>query len=87
MRVKPINYAVLKYMTTVEKACPADVIEALKGEYGSHRMLTEKGVLEMLMSAEANGLLAEDHYELDGNGELVIYYNCIDPDTINSYIK
>ena len=31
---KPLNYAILKYFTTVKEACAEDVVEALKGEYG-----------------------------------------------------
>ncbi|MEG0873784.1 MAG: hypothetical protein RR219_00060 [Clostridiales bacterium] len=87
--MKPLSYAILKYMTTVEKACVADVIEALKPEYGSFRMLTPKGVLEYLMTGEQNALLEEAGYELDKNGELVIYYHAPEDGaaTINTYIK
>ncbi|MGN0963148.1 MAG: hypothetical protein ACI4PP_06190 [Clostridia bacterium] len=85
--MRPLNFAILKYMTTVDRACTKDVIEALKPEYGNFRMLSEKGVLEALMTGEANALLEEDGYELDENGELVIYYKVADADTINGYIK
>ena len=85
--MKPLNYAILKYTTTVDRCCVADVQEALKAAYSSFRMFKPAGILESLMTGEANGFLAEDGYELDANGELVIYYKCIDPDSINSYIK
>lgn len=87
--MRPLNYAILKYMTTVDKATVSDVIEALKPEYGSFRMLNPKGVLEALMTGEQNGLLEEAGYELDANGELVISYHAHQEgiDTINSYIK
>lgn len=32
---RPLNYAMLKYFTTVDEACVDDVMEALKGEYAS----------------------------------------------------
>lgn len=85
--MRPLNYAILKYFTTVEKANAKEVVNALKGEYGNNRNLTEKRVLESLMTAEANALLAEAGYELDENGELVLYFACEDDATINGYIK
>lgn len=87
--MKPLNYAILKYMTTVEKASAKDVVNALKAQYGSFRMLNEKAVLEALMTGEQNGLLEEVSYELDDKGELVIYYHAHEEGaaTINTYIK
>ena len=35
--MRPLNFAILKYLTTVDEACPEDIIEALKGTYGSFR--------------------------------------------------
>ncbi len=86
---KPLNFAILKYMTTVDKACSADIVKALKSEYPTHRKLNDKAVLQSLMTATENGLLVEDSYELDANGELVMYYSAPSEckDTINSYIK
>lgn len=87
--MKPLNYAILKYMTSVDKASAHDVVEALKPQYGSFRMLNEKDVLEALMTGEQNGLLQEVNHELDDKGNLVIYY-CAPEEgkaTINSYIK
>lgn len=86
---RPLNFAILKHMTTVEKASPADVVNALKGEYPKHRKLNEKDVLQSLMTATENGLLVEDSYELDANGDLVMYYAAPDDckNVINSYIK
>lgn len=31
--MKPLNYAILKYMTTVKEACPENVIDALASQY------------------------------------------------------
>ncbi|MGI5874556.1 MAG: hypothetical protein ACOX8R_07885 [Bacillota bacterium] len=74
MRV--FNYAVIKYFTKVKEACPAEVYEALKGEFGSHKMCKPDKVKAAIMTAEKNGLLAETRYELNDNGEVDIYYNC-----------
>ena len=57
--MKPLNYAILKYFTKVEEASADDVIRALKPEYGEFKALNKKAVIEALMTAEANGLLAE----------------------------
>ena len=43
--MKPLNYAILKYFTKVDKASAKDVVEALKPEYGSFRALNEKAKL------------------------------------------
>ncbi len=70
----PLNYAILNYLTTVKRACADDVIEALKPEYGHFKGLRKSEVIEALMTAEKNGLLVEDGYDLDENGELRVYY-------------
>ena len=86
--MKPLNYAILKYFTKVEEASADDVIEALKGEYSSFKALNKKSVVEALMTAEANGLLAETRFELDSANELRVYYHAPQEgaDTINKYI-
>lgn len=86
--MKPLNYAILKYFTKVEEASADDVIEALKGEYGSFKALKKSAVIEAIMTAEANGLLQETRFELDDKDELRVYY-CAPEDgaaTINKYI-
>ena len=87
--MKPLNYAILKYFTTVEEACADDVINALKGEYGSFKALNKKAVITALMTAEANGLLEETRFDLDKSGELRVYYHAHEDGaaTINKYIK
>lgn len=87
--MKPLNYAILKYFTTVEEASADNVIEALKGEYGSFKALQRQAVINALMTAEANGLLEETRFELDTNGEVVVYYHAHEEGaaTINKYIK
>lgn len=86
--MKPLNYAILKYFTSVEEASASDVIEALKGEYGSFKALNKASVIEALMTAEANGLLEETRFELNDNNELVVYYRAPEDGaaTINKYI-
>ena len=86
--MKPLNYAILKYFTSVKEASADDVIEALKPTYGGFKALNKKSVIEALMTAEANGLLAETRFELDNAGELRVYYHAPQDgaDTINKYI-
>ncbi|HIX31986.1 MAG TPA: hypothetical protein H9682_07635 [Firmicutes bacterium] len=87
--MKPLNYAILKYFTKVDKASAKDVVEALKPEYGSFRALNEKAVLEALLTGVENGLLEEAGHTLDENNNVVIYFHAPKSgvDTINSYIK
>lgn len=86
--MRPLNYAILKYMTTVTEACTEDVMNALKGTYASFRAFNKKDVLTALMTAVANGLLVESRFELDDQGEVRMYFSA-DADgaaTINRYI-
>lgn len=87
--MKPLNYAILKYFTTVKEACADNVIEALKGDYGNFKALKKPAVVEAIMTAEANGLLEETRFDMDSKGELRVYYRAHEEgaSTINSYIK
>lgn len=87
--MKPLNYAILKYFTTVKEACAEDVIEALKDDYGDFKALKRKSVVEALMTAEANNLLEETRFEEDKAGLLRVYYHANEEGaaTINKYIK
>ncbi|EOS80917.1 hypothetical protein C817_01253 [Dorea sp. 5-2] len=87
--MRPLNYAILKYMTEVPSACAADVINALKEDYGNYKMLKHEAVLESLMTAEANGLLEKERYELDKDQNVHIYYKVTEYGTnmIHQYIK
>ena len=67
--MRPLNYAILKYMTTVDKASAKEVVDALKPEYGSFRMLNMLTVQEALMTAEQNTLLEEAGYNLNEQGD------------------
>lgn len=70
----PLNYAILKYFTTIERASADDVIEALRPEYGSYKALKRAAVVEAIMTAESNGLLTETGYEMDDQGVLKVFY-------------
>ena len=85
----PLNYAILKYYTTIEDACANDVIEALKDQYGRFKALSHPAVVEALMTAEKNGLLEETRCELNDADELAVYYRANEESkaTINKYIK
>jgi len=87
--MKPLNYAILKHFTGLREACANDVMEALKGEYSSFKAFNKKGIINALMTAEANGLIEETRFDLDENGELAVYYYANDEskETINSFIK
>jgi len=83
----PLNFAILKYFTTVEEACAEDVINALKPEYGNFRHLKPKAVLEALFTGRANGFLEESRCEMV-DGALRIYFTAPPAGraSINKYI-
>lgn len=85
----PLNFAILKLFTNGQEACPENVIEALRPEYGSFKALNKVDVLTALMTAESNGLLEESRFELDETGEVRVYFraNAEAIATINKYIR
>lgn len=86
---RPLNYAMLKYFTTVDEASVDDVMDALKGEYSNRRAFTREEMTSALMTAEKNGLIEEARIDLDDKDELLVYYHATDEQkqSINSYIK
>ena len=86
--MKPLNYAILKYMTTVMEACPENVIDALSSQYSTFRAFNKAEVLTALLTAEANGLLEESRFDLDDDGELRLFFraHAEGVETINRYI-
>ena len=86
--MKPLNYAILKYMTTVKEACPENVIDALSSQYSTFRAFNKADVLTALLTAEANGLLEESRFDLDDDGELRLFFraHAEGAETINRYI-
>ena len=86
--MKPLNYAILKYMTSVAEACTEDVMNALKGDYSTFRAFNKADVLTALLTAEANGLLEEARYDLDDEGQVRLFFraHAEGAATINRYI-
>lgn len=74
MKKMPLNYAILKYYTTVDKASVQDVMKALKADYGDYKPFKQAPMLEAIMTAESNALLTEDSYGLNEAGELEVFY-------------
>lgn len=70
----PIRFRVLEYMSTVEKASPDDMMQAMKAEYGKERHFTKASFIDHAMSLKANGLLDDVHVEINDKKELVIFY-------------
>ncbi|MBQ7606591.1 MAG: hypothetical protein IJU76_01200 [Desulfovibrionaceae bacterium] len=87
--MKPLNFAILKYLTTVPEACADDVLTALKSEYGSFKAFTKQNITTSLLTAEVNGLLEQNRFELDSSGELKLYFRAHDEGkaAINRYIS
>ncbi len=87
--MKPLNYAILKYFTTVEEACVSDVMDALRREYSDFKAFNQKSITSAIMTAEANGLLKETRFEMSPENELKVYYHAPEEgaETINHYIK
>ena len=87
--MRPLNYAILKHLTTVEKASAQQVYDALKSEYANHRMCKVKSIFEALLTAEKNGLCEVVDYELDAQGNLVSYFGAPGEysEIINKYVK
>ena len=86
--MKPLNYALLKYFTTVEEACVQDVMEVLKDDYGHFKAFRKDELISAVMTAEANGLLEESRFEMDENNELRVYFRAHEEGaaTIKKYI-
>ena len=87
--MRPLNYAMLKYFTTVDEASVDDVMEDLKADYSTFTAFKRDRMQEALMTAEKNGLISETCVDLDDNGDLRVFYgaDAEQRDTINSYIK
>ena len=89
--MRPLFFSMLKFFTKEVgiEACRADVQDALRSKYGGFKAFKDKDIDEALMTACSNGLIEEGRYELDDNGNLVIYYRSTANGiaTINKYIK
>ena len=87
--MRPLNYAMLKYFTTVDEASVDDVTKDLEADYSTFTAFKRERMQEALMTAEKNGLISETRVDLDDNGDLRVFYgaDAEQRDTINSYIK
>lgn len=87
--MKPLNYAILKYITTVDEACAEDVMDALREQYGHFKAFRKNDVINALMTAEANGLLEEARFDLDEHKNVRVYFRAPADGaaTINKYIR
>lgn len=85
---RPLNYAILKYFTTVEEANVDEVMDALRDRYANYVTFKKPKMVEALMTAEKNGLIEESRVDLDANGDVRVFYRASDEQkqTINSYI-
>ena len=85
----PLNYAILKYMTTVSEACADDILIALDSSYKGFRAFTAKAITDTLLTAEVNGLLEQTRFDLDDQGNLRLFFRANDEGkaTIAKYIK
>ncbi len=88
-RVLPLSYAVLQLFLTEEEADVDQMMEALRQRYSFHRQFTVAAVTEILMAAEANGLLAETRIWLEESDRLRIWYSATPTgrDMIRRYIE
>lgn len=84
----PLHYAILKLFADGEARCAQDIIDALKPEYGSYRLLTREDVDETLATAKENGILDEVDCTLGADGLLKSYFkiNEFGSDMIRRYL-
>lgn len=89
MAKRPLNFAMLKYFTTVDEASVDEVMAALHDEFKNNGAFKKNQMTEAIMTANKNGLIEESRFDLDANDEVRIYYRATDEQkaTINSYIK
>lgn len=86
--MKPLNYAILKFFTTTEKASTVEVMDTLRPEYGEFKAFTKGAILDALLTAEANGLLESVGSEMSESNDLLLYFRAHEEgaETINRYI-
>ncbi len=85
----PLNYAILRYMTTVPEACAEDIYQALAPHYPKRKDCSVVGIREALLTAEVNGLLEQSRCELDEHDTLRLYFRAHEEGraTIAHYIR
>ena len=87
--MRPLFQEVLHLYTDGKERSRSMVQDELRDTYGNFKAFKDKQMDEALHTAMSNGLIAESRYELDENGNLVMYYQSDQDmiDLINSYIK
>lgn len=87
--MRPLFQEVLHLYTDGKERSRAMVQDELRPVYGNFKAFKDSQMDEALHTAMSNGLLAESRWELDAQGNLVMYYQSDQDmiDLINSYIK
>ncbi len=86
--LEPLYYAIIRHFTNDCESCAADVVDALKPNYASYKLLTLHDVDDALAVAKENGILEEVRCDLDSTGSLRIFYRITDfgTDMITRYL-
>lgn len=77
-KLMPLYYAIVKQFMDGNEYDASEIVALLEPDYGGYRLLTRKGVEEALATAKENGLLDESRYDVDGAGELRVFYRVND---------
>ena len=87
-KLEPLYYAIIRHFTNGCESCAADVVDALKPNYASYKLLTLHDVDDALAVAKENGILEETRCDLDSTGSLHIFYRITDfgADMISRYL-
>ena len=82
----PLYFAIMKHFESGKADCVEGVMDALRSDYGTYRLFTEKDIEESLATAKENGLLGD--WQLDKNGNLKVFYQANDfgKDMIAKYL-
>lgn len=84
----PLYFAIMKHFESGKADCVEGVMDALRNDYSSYKLFTEKDIEESLATAKENGLLDECDWQLDKNGNLKVFYQANDfgKDMIAKYL-
>lgn len=87
--MRPLFQEVLHLFTDGKERSRQMVQDELRKDYGSFRFFRDKKMDEALHTAMSNGLIGESRFELDGSGNLVVYYQSDQDmiDLINGWVK
>lgn len=73
-REVPLSYAIVKLFKDERPRSAEDVVYELRPIYAKHKLLTEKGVDELLATAKENGLLDEVCASISDCGKFQLTY-------------